>query len=117
MTETGIVFCARKAADGAIATAKAELVHQGTMAGVNVVLVDPKYTTTDCSSCGARAKHRLSLGERIYTCQCGNIRPRDKNSAITMMVRAGFIPASAEGVRPEGFAEADGQPELGIPRL
>ncbi|MGW9023546.1 RNA-guided endonuclease TnpB family protein, partial [Streptomyces sp. NPDC055722] len=30
------------------------------------------------------------------------VRPRDKNSAFVMLVRAGWCPAGAEGVRPSG---------------
>ncbi|MHB8190147.1 MAG: hypothetical protein ACYDHP_06965 [Ferrimicrobium sp.] len=30
----------------------------------------------DCSKCGARAKHRLPLWERSYTCSsCGVVKP------------------------------------------
>ncbi len=69
-------------------------------------LVHPSNTTSDCASCGARTKHRLPLGERTYTCTtCGVVRPRDKNSAAVMVVRAGFLPADVEGVRPEPALE------------
>ena len=99
---------ARKAADGAIAVAKAELVWQATKAGRDLRLVAPANTTTDCGNCGARAKHRLPLGERTYTCEaCGYVRPRDKNSAIVMIARAGFDPADVEGVSPGSALAAD----------
>ncbi|TMQ90400.1 transposase [Actinomadura soli] len=92
---------ARKAADGAIGAAKRELIDMGRKHGRLVVLVDPRNTTTDCASCGARTKHALPLSERIYSCtRCGVSRPRDKNSAQVMLVRAGFVPAGADGVRP-----------------
>ncbi|GAA4241697.1 RNA-guided endonuclease TnpB family protein [Actinomadura meridiana] len=92
---------ARKAADAAIGAAKRELIDMGRKHGRLVVLVDPRNTTTDCASCGARTKHALPLSERTYTCEaCGVSRPRDKNSAHVMLVRAGFVPAGAEGVRP-----------------
>ncbi|MFJ9448598.1 zinc ribbon domain-containing protein [Kitasatospora sp. NPDC101235] len=59
-------------------------------------------TTTDCAHCGARAKHRLPLSERTYTCTaCGASSPRDKNSARVMLVRAGLNPAGADRGRPE----------------
>ena len=52
-------------------------------------LVHPAYTTMDCAHCDARAKHAMPLGERTYTCTaCGNVSPRDKNSARVMLVRA-----------------------------
>lgn len=96
---------AKKAADAAIAATKQELIWQATKAGHDLRLVHPRHTTTDCSTCGARTKHRLPLGERTYTCEtCGTVRPRDKNSAAVMVARAGFVPADAEDVSPEPAA-------------
>lgn len=94
---------ARKAADAAIATTKKALVEMGRKHGRNVRLVDPAHTTMDCAACGARAKHALPLSERTYTCvACGVSRPRDKNSAYVMLVRAGLAPAGVDGGRPPG---------------
>lgn len=87
---------ARKAADAAIGDTKKALIEMGRKHGRDVRLVGPAYTTMDCGDCGdcgARAKHRLPLSERIYTCTaCGTSRPRDKNSARVMLVRAGGDP-------------------------
>ncbi|MFC9130900.1 RNA-guided endonuclease InsQ/TnpB family protein [Streptomyces sp. NPDC057099] len=92
-----------KAADAAIGATKASLVEMGRKHGRDVRLVHPAHTTMDCAQCDARAKHRLPLGERIYTCTaCGNTSPRDKNSARVMLVRAGLNPAGADGARPPG---------------
>ncbi|MFF6773649.1 RNA-guided endonuclease InsQ/TnpB family protein [Streptomyces sp. NPDC012637] len=94
---------ARKAADAAIGATKRALIEMGRKHGRAVHLVHPAHTTMDCAHCGARAKHALPLGERIYTCiVCGAVSPRDKNSAHVMLVRAGLCPAGAEGVRPIG---------------
>ncbi|MFB6554694.1 RNA-guided endonuclease InsQ/TnpB family protein [Streptomyces sp. NPDC056405] len=94
---------ARKAADAAIGATKAALIEMGRKHGRDIRLVHPAYTTMDCAQCGARAKHALPLGERIYTCiACGTASPRDKNSARVMLVRAGLNPAGAEGTRPPG---------------
>lgn len=94
---------ARKAADVAIGATKAALVEMARKHGRAVHLIHPAHTTMDCAHCGARAKHALPLGERIYTCTaCGVSSPRDKNSARVMLVRAGLSPAGAEGVRPGG---------------
>jgi putative transposase len=91
---------ARKAADAAIGSAKASLLHMAAKHGRVVHLVDPAYTTMDCSACGARAKSRLLLSERTYTCSaCGAVLPRDKNSAAVMLNRAGLTPAGADRVR------------------
>lgn len=96
---------AKKAADGRIGAAKAELVWQAAKAGSDLRLVNPAHTTTDCSSCGARTKHRLPLEQRVYICEsCGAVKPRDKSSAAVMVARAGFDPADVEGVSPEPAA-------------
>lgn len=92
---------ARKAADAATGAAKRHLLEMAAKHGRTVYLVDPAYTTMDCSKCGARAKTRLLLSERTYTCtSCGAVLPRDKNSAAVMLVRAGLNPAGADRVRP-----------------
>ncbi|MGP8298966.1 RNA-guided endonuclease InsQ/TnpB family protein [Streptomyces inhibens] len=84
---------ARKAADAAISATKRALTEMGRKHGRKVHLVHPAHTTMDCADCGARAKHALPLSERTYTCTaCGASRPRDKNSARVMLVRAGLVP-------------------------
>ncbi|WP_435280568.1 RNA-guided endonuclease InsQ/TnpB family protein [Streptomyces koelreuteriae] len=94
---------ARKAADAAIGATKAALIEMGRKHGRGIRLVHPAHTTMDCAHCDARAKHRLPLGERTYTCTaCGTESPRDKNSARVMLVRAGLNPAGADGRRPPG---------------
>ncbi len=84
---------ARKAADAAIGATKAALVEMARKHGRAVHLVHPAHTTMDCAHCDARAKHRLPLSERTYTCTaCGVVSSRDKNSARVMLVRAGLQP-------------------------
>ncbi|AXE23771.1 transposase [Streptomyces globosus] len=84
---------ARKAADAAIGAVKTALVEMARKHGRTVHLVHPAHTTMDCAHCGARAKHRLPLSERTYTCTaCAAVSPRDKNSARVMLVRAGLVP-------------------------
>ena len=92
---------ARKAADAAIGATKAALVEMGRKHGRIVHLVHPAHTTMDCAACGARTKHALPLSERTNMCTaCGVSRPRDKNSARVMLVRAGLDPAGADRARP-----------------
>lgn len=92
---------ARKAADAAIGATKEALIEQARKHCRDLRLVDPKNTTMDCGKCHARAKHRLPLSERTYTCTaCGHVSPRDKNSALVMVHRAGFNPVDADGRRP-----------------
>ena len=114
---------ARKAADGGLGILKRALIEQGQRAGRQVVLVPPAYTTLDCANCGTRAKTRLALSTRTYTCAtCGNIDDRDHNAAVNVLLRAqatlgaGLDPADVEAVRhehPRVLAHA----ESGIPRL
>ncbi|KWW99252.1 Transposase IS891/IS1136/IS1341 family [Carbonactinospora thermoautotrophica] len=93
---------ARKAADAAIAAAKAELINMARKHGRDLRLVRPAHATMDCGQCGARTKHALPLSERIYTCTaCGAVSPRDKNSARVMLIRAGLDPAGVDRVRPD----------------
>lgn len=84
---------ARKAQDAAIGQLIDTLEWQAVKRGRRFVKVNPAHTTQDCSNCGARAKHRLSLQDRVYKCECcGFVLDRDRNSAINMLIGAGFIP-------------------------
>ncbi|WP_062978083.1 RNA-guided endonuclease InsQ/TnpB family protein [Nocardia flavorosea] len=77
---------ARKAADAAIGAAKRELIERATRAGRKVVKVAPAYTTMTCASCGARAKQRLALQVRIFSCEdCGHTADRDRNAAAVIL--------------------------------
>lgn len=105
---------ARKAAENATTMVKQELLTAAQTYGSTLVLVNPKYTTMDCSMCGARAKHRLNLNVRMYKCDnCGMSLDRDMNASRNMILRAGFNPTGNDGVRPRATAAT--QP--GIPRL
>lgn len=84
---------ARKAQDAAIGQLIGALEWQAVKRGRRFVKVNPAYTTQDCSNCGARAKRRLGLQDRVYKCErCGFVLDRDRNSAINMLIGAGFIP-------------------------
>ncbi|MET8622461.1 transposase [Kitasatospora sp. NPDC004669] len=90
---------AEKAADGAICATKTALLEMARKHGRTVHLINPAHTTMDCANCGARAKHRMPLSVRIYTCTaCGATSARDKNSARVMLIRAGLNPAGVECV-------------------
>lgn len=92
---------ARKAADAAIGAAKRELIERATRAGRRVVLVPPAYTTMTCASCGARAKQRLALQVRIFSCEdCGHTADRDRNAAAVILAATVELDrASADDVR------------------
>jgi putative transposase len=109
---------ARKSADGAIGATKATLIEYAQRAGRKVVLVPPAYTSMTCSSCGARAKSRLLLSERIFACDsCGITEDRDRNAARVILNRAGLNPAGAEAVRHSDLLEVRVLAESGIPTL
>jgi putative transposase len=109
---------ARKSADGAIGATKATLIEYAQRAGRKVVLVPPAYTTMTCSGCGARAKSRLLLSQRVFVCEsCGAICDRDRNAARVILDRAGLNPAGAEAVRHSNLLEVRLLAEPGIPAL
>jgi putative transposase len=46
------------------------------------VVLPAEGSTQQCSSCGANAKPRLKLSDRVFTCQnCGLELARDRNAA------------------------------------
>lgn len=107
---------ARKSADGAIGATKTTLIECAQRAGRKVVLVPPAFTTMTCSSCGARAKSRLLLSQRLFVCEsCGMSQERDRNAARVILDRAGLNPAGVEAVRRSSLLEVRALAEPGIP--
>lgn len=99
---------ARKAQDAAIGKLIRTLEWQAAKHGRLFVKVNPAHTTQDCSNCGARAKRRLNLQERVYKCErCGLMLDRDRNSAINMLIGAGFIPGPMGTLRRSNAAARD----------
>lgn len=61
--------------------------YKAEKAGSQLVEVDPRGTTQECSQCGETVKKELS--ERIHNCpNCGLILCRDENAAINILNRA-----------------------------
>jgi putative transposase len=56
-------------------------------AGREVVAVDPRGTSQECSGCGAVVKK--GLDERVHICVCGLVLDRDTNAAINIKHRLG----------------------------
>ncbi len=48
-----------------------------------IIAVDPKFTSIDCSNCGNRVKKTLST--RTHICSCGTVLCRDHNAAINIL--------------------------------
>jgi putative transposase len=66
----------------------AVLGHKAASAGRRVVEVDPRYTSQDCSHCGARVPKKLS--DRWHTCPfCGFSCHRDENAARNTKKKGG----------------------------
>ncbi len=61
------------------------LVDKAESAGRLVIFVNPKNTSQDCSSCGARVKK--TLAQRKHACDCGLEIGRDHNAAINILYR------------------------------
>ena len=59
-------------------------------AGRNVVLVNPKHTSQDCSTPGCSyRKTDLTLKDRVWQCpRCGTLHDRDINAANNILARA-----------------------------
>lgn len=60
--------------------------YKAAEAGRTVVLVNPAYTSQDCSDCGERVKKQLS--DRVHLCpNCGLEIDRDLNAALNILAR------------------------------
>ena len=85
---------AKSAADASFGMFKQFLAYQAYKHQTKLVLVDPKYTTQDCSVCGYRIKKPLNV--RVHECpRCGVVIDRDINAAINILHKgAKELPAS-----------------------
>ncbi|WP_398901748.1 zinc ribbon domain-containing protein [Streptomyces sp. 1114.5] len=72
--------------------------------GRTVHLVHPNHTTMECAHCGARAKHRMPLGERTYTCTAARSRGGGgeavRRACRARATRRGYIRRSPRGAGP-----------------
>ncbi len=59
------------------------LEYFGTIFNREIIVVDPKFTSIDCSNCGQRIKKSLST--RTHKCSCGTVLCRDHNAAINIL--------------------------------
>ena len=59
------------------------LEYFGTIFNREIIVVDPKFTSQDCSNCGQRIKKSLST--RTHKCSCGTVLCRDHNAAINIL--------------------------------
>jgi putative transposase len=65
--------------------------YKAECAGARLVEVDPRFTSQDCSACGARVPKELNA--RLHECgHCGLRLDRDLNAARNILYRAGMGP-------------------------
>ena len=85
---------ARRIAEGSFYKFKTMLIYKTEQLrieyrrNVAIELVNPRNTSQTCSSCGVKAKNKLKLSDRIFTCtECGMSKDRDLNAAINISLR------------------------------
>ena len=61
------------------------LVYKCLLYGKELVFLDERYTSKECSCCGNRQD--MPLWKREYHCTCGLIMDRDENSAVNILKR------------------------------
>jgi putative transposase len=79
--------------------------YKAERAGGELVRVDARNTSQDCSACGARVPKELK--QRIHKCGCGAELQRDHNAALNILERALVAHGRA---RPPGDANAGQRP-------
>ena len=78
---------ARSISDAGWSAFVSTLKHKAESAGVEVVEVDPKGTSQQCSGCGVMVPKELWV--RTHCCgQCGLVLHRDENAAKNIFARA-----------------------------
>ncbi|HWG72855.1 MAG TPA: transposase, partial [Acidimicrobiales bacterium] len=83
------------------------LAWQAAKAGKRVVPLPGRDTTQCCSSCGAKAKPRIELSDRVYSCRCcGLVLGRDRNAARNLNPDRHGV--SAGGTETAGTAAPEG---------
>lgn len=93
----------RSIADAGWGQFRAVLAWQATKAGKTVVALPARDTTQTCSSCGAKAKPRIELSDRVFSCRCcGLALGRDRNAARNLNPDRHGVPTGGTG--PPGTA-------------
>jgi transposase len=94
-------------ADAGWAQFRAVLAWQAAKAAKTVVPLAARDTTQKCSSCGAKAKPRVELSDRVYSCRyCGLVIDRDRNAARNLNPDRHGMPGG--GTEPAGAATPPG---------
>ena len=79
-----------------------QLAYKAEWAGRQLVEVDPRYSSQDCSTCGTRRQNPDA--REHWTCtECGTTHDRDLNAAVNLLIKAGIL---ALGSRSSGRTAA-----------
>ena len=84
---------ARSAADAGLGMFKAMIGYKAESAGCQLVAIDPKNTSQQCSRCDALVQKSLAV--RVHKCSCGCELNRDVNAARNILKRARCWPTDA----------------------
>lgn len=79
-------FLARSINDASWGKFYQMLHYKAERAGVQLIKVDPKFTSQECPDCGTRVKKTLS--DRVHSCPCGCVLDRDIAAARVILSRA-----------------------------
>src|SRR5262249_49956038 len=75
---------AKSISDAGWAAFRTTLEYTAVCAGKQAVVMEPAYTSQDCSACGERVKKSHSV--RTYVCMsCGFIADRDQHAALNIL--------------------------------
>lgn len=66
--------------------------YKARMAGIPVVMVDPRYTSQQCAVCGHIEKANRRSQSEFFCCACGHTAHADVNGAQNIASRAAVIP-------------------------
>ncbi len=81
--------------------------YKARLAGMPVILVDPKYTSQQCAACGHIEKANRRRQSEFLCCACGHAAHADVNAARNIALRAEVMPpivsdaSASAGVAPE----------------
>jgi transposase len=86
---------------------KSFVVYKAALAGVPVVLVDPRDTSRQCSCCGVVDKASRRTRDDFLCTACGHAAPADHNAALNIRARANtvhftILTAAAKSIRTVG---------------
>ena len=86
--------------------------YKARLAGIPVVLVDPKYTSQQCAVCGHIEKANRRSQSEFLCCACGHAAHADVNAAENIALRAGVMPPIVSDASALASAAPETSPRL-----